>query len=158
FVGFGGSTDGRQAANAIRSWTYSSGGMTLIDHSGGFASHGDVTATGVTTFNGAEADLTINSPEHQGEQSGNLFANGRANIRDFSTTFTFQMQPPVTGPIGDGLTFIIQGDTGHRPGPDFGESVLRLSPTPGTMTVVDSFTPFDFKARDNADKDLGSTS
>jgi hypothetical protein len=26
------------------------------------------------------------------------------------------------------------------------------------MTVVDSFTPFDFKARDNADKDLGSTS
>jgi hypothetical protein len=26
------------------------------------------------------------------------------------------------------------------------------------MTVVDSFTPFDFKARDNSDKDLGSTS
>ncbi|MBV8555833.1 MAG: hypothetical protein JO116_09720 [Planctomycetaceae bacterium] len=25
------------------------------------------------------------------------------------------------------------------------------------MTVVDSFTPFDFKARDNSDKDLGST-
>jgi hypothetical protein len=91
-------------------------------------------------------------------RKANLFANGRVNIQDFSTTFTFQLQPSTTGPIGDGLSFIIQNDTGHRPGPDFGESILRLSPTPGAMTVVDSFTPFDFKARDNADKDLGSTS
>ena len=43
---------------AITNWTYSSGGQTLVDHSGGFASNGDLTATGVTTFNGAEADLT----------------------------------------------------------------------------------------------------
>ena len=62
-----------------------------------------------------------------------------------------------SGPIGDGLTFIIQNDTGHRPGPDFGESSLRLSPTPGTMTVVDSFTPFDFKNRDIHDTDTSST-
>ena len=69
------------------------------------------------------------------------------------------MQPAAnsTSPIGDGLTFIIQNDTGHRPGPDFGESTLRLSPTPGTMTVVDSFTPFDFKNRDIHDTDTGST-
>jgi len=89
FVGFGGSTDGRVATNAITSWTYSSGGMTLIDHSGGFASHDDVTATGITTFNGSEADLT----DAGGQESGNLFANSRVNIRDFTTTFTFQMQP-----------------------------------------------------------------
>jgi len=38
FVGFGGSTDGRHGTMAITSWTYSSGGQTLIDHSGGFAS------------------------------------------------------------------------------------------------------------------------
>ena len=70
------------------------------------------------------------------------------------------MQPPSssTSPVGDGLTFIIQNDTGHRTGPDYGESSLRLSPTPGTMTVVDSFTPFDFKTRDNNDADMGSTS
>jgi hypothetical protein len=95
-----------------------------------------------------------------GEQAGNLFANSRVNIQDFTTTFDFQMQvtpgaaPP---PLGDGLTFIIQNDTGHRAGPDVGESVVRLSPTPGTMTVVDSFTPFNFKNRDNLDRDLGST-
>ena len=58
FVGFGGGTDGRTATMAITSWTYSSGGQTLIDHSGGFASNGDLTATGVTTFNGSAADLT----------------------------------------------------------------------------------------------------
>src|SRR5262249_14100892 len=42
FVGFGGSTDGRQGTMAITNWTYSSGGQTLIDHSGGFASNGDL--------------------------------------------------------------------------------------------------------------------
>jgi hypothetical protein len=157
FVGFGGGTDGRHGTMALTSWTYSSGGMTLIDHSGGFTSQDGLTATGVTTFNGAEADLTTAG----GEQAGNLFADGRVNIRDFTTTFDFQLQlEPGSNPapLGDGLTFIVPNDTGHRPGPDFGESVVRLSPTPGTMTVVDFFTPFDFKNRDNADADLGSTS
>ena len=156
FVGFGGGTDGRHATMAITNWTYSSGGTTLIDHSGGFASHGDLTASGITTFNGSAADLTTAG----GEQSGNLFANSQVNIRDFTTTFDFQIQPRSnsTSPLGDGLSFIIQNDAGHRPGPDFGQSVLRLSPTPGTMTVVDSFTPFNVKNQDNVDADLGPTS
>ncbi|HEV3084358.1 MAG TPA: TIGR03118 family protein, partial [Gemmataceae bacterium] len=162
FVGFGAGTDGRVATIALDSWTYSSGGQTLIDHAGGFASNGDLTATGITTFNGAAADLTnLAIGNGGGQQAGNLFANARVNIQDFSTTFTFQMQPDTgsdPSPLGDGLTFIIQNDTGHRPGPDFGESVLRVSPTPGTMTVVDSFTPFDFKNRDNLDLDTGSGS
>ena len=72
FVGFGGGTDGRTATMALESWTYSSGGKTLIDHSGGFASNGDLTATGVATFNGTAADLTTDG----GQQAGNLFANG----------------------------------------------------------------------------------
>ena len=79
---------------ALTSWTYSSGGKTLIDHSGGFASNGDLTATGVATFNGAAADLTTDG----GQQAGNIFANGRVNIQDFSTTFTFQMQPDTGSP------------------------------------------------------------
>lgn len=157
FVGFGGGTDGRTGTMALESWTYSSGGKTLIDQSSGFANNGNLTATGVATFNGAEADLTTDG----GQQAGDIFANGRVNVSDFSTTFTFQMQPdtgPHPAPLGDGLTFIIQNDAGHRPGPDYGESVLRLKPTPGTMTVVDSFTPFDFKNRDDTDTDVGSTS
>ena len=160
FVGFGAGTDGRQATQSITSWTYSSGGQTVIDHSGGFASNSDLTATGITNFNGSAANLTgTGAIESEGQQAGNLFANSRVNIQDFSTTFTFQLTPSSnpTTPVGDGLTFIIQNDTGHRPGPDFGESTLRLSPTPGTMTVVDSFTPFDFKNRDIHDTDTSST-
>ena len=155
FVGFGGGTDGRESTIAITSWTYSSGGQTLIDHSGGFASNGDLTATGVTTFNGAAADVTTGD----GQQAGNLFANSPVNIGNFTTTFDFQIQPPSspTTPIGDGLSFIIQNDVGHPPGPDYGESYLRLRPTPGTMTVVDSYTPFDVKARDIVDADTAST-
>ena len=138
------------------SWTYSSGGTTLIDHSGGFASNGDLTATGVTTFNGTAADLTTG----EGQQAGNLFANLPVNIQNFSTTFTFQMQPDTgsaPAPLGDGLSFIIQNDNGHTAGPDYGESYLQLKPTPGKMTVVDSYTPFDFKARDIVDADTAST-
>jgi hypothetical protein len=93
-----------------------------------------------------------------GQQAGNVFANGRVNIQNFSTTFTFQIQHQGSGPIGDGLSFIIQNDPGHQPGPDYGESYLQLKPTPGRMTVVDSFTPFDFKARDIIDADTASTS
>ncbi len=80
------------------------------------------------------------------------------NIQDFSTTFTFQMQPEAGSPVGDGITFIIQNDIGHPTGADFGESSFRLKPTPGTMTVVDTFTPFDFKNRNIHDTDTSSTS
>ena len=37
-----------------------------------------------------------------GQQAGNLFANGRVNIQDFSTTFTFQM--PASGPAARSAT------------------------------------------------------
>jgi hypothetical protein len=156
FVGFGGGTDGRRATQAITSWTYSSGGQTLINHSSGFASNGDLTATGIATFNGAAADVTVAG----GESAGNVFANTPVNVQNFSTMFTFQMQPRATGtsPVGDGLTFIIQNDAGHPAGTDFGESSFRLRPTPRTMTVVDSFTPFDFKSRNIRDTDTSSTS
>src|SRR4029077_15492263 len=73
FVGFGAGTDGRVATIAVESWTYSSGGKTLIDHPGGFASNGDLTATGITTFNGPDADLTnLAIGNGGGQQAGNL--------------------------------------------------------------------------------------
>ena len=65
FVGFGGGTDGRQSTMAITSWTYSSGGQTLIDHSGGFASNSDLTATGVTNVQRHRG-----RPDHRGRPAG----------------------------------------------------------------------------------------
>ena len=96
---------------AITSWTYSSGGQTLIDHSGGFASNGDLTATGVTTFNGSAADLTTAG----GQQAGNLFANSRVNIQNFSTTFTFQMQPGPGSTTPDRRRPDLHHPERHRP-------------------------------------------
>jgi hypothetical protein len=66
-----------------------------------------------------------------GLQAGNVFANGPVNIQNFSTTFTFQIQHQGSGPIGDGLSCIIQNDPGHGSGTDYGESYLQLKPTPG---------------------------
>ena len=41
----------------IDTWTYTSG-TTTIDHSGGFASHGDLTNNGSATYSGSVAELT----------------------------------------------------------------------------------------------------
>ena len=86
FVGFGGGTDGRTAIQAITSWTYSSGGQTLIDHSGGFASNGDLTATGVASFDGRGRPHG-----RRGPVGGQPVRERRVNIQDFSTAFTFQI-------------------------------------------------------------------
>ena len=95
FVGFGAGTDGRDGDQSrSRAGPTPAAAQTLIDHSGGFASNGDLTATGITKFNGSAADLTTGG----GQQAGNLFANARVNIQDFSTTFTFQMQPDRARP------------------------------------------------------------
>jgi hypothetical protein len=45
-------------------------------------------------------------------------------------------------------------DTG---GPDYGDSVLRLSPKPGGLTVEDSFTPFNQAWMNGNDIDMGSS-
>jgi len=63
------------------------------------------------------------------------------------------MRPGAGSALGDGLTFIIQADTGHGRWFRLRPVDPALSPTPGTMKVVDSFTPFDFKDQDNVDAD-----
>src|SRR5262249_41477397 len=76
-----------------------------IDHSGGFASHSDVTANGSTTFVGSVARLTSGFP-----QAGSLFSNGKVCIKNFVTTFPFVIAP-LTTPPADGITFTMQSDS-----------------------------------------------
>jgi hypothetical protein len=147
FVGFTGGTGGLNAQQDILTWTYAVGGTTVIDHSAGFASHGDLINNGSASFPGTVARIT---PAQNG-QAGSIFINNRVDITNFSTTFTFQMSAG-SNPIADGLTFTIQG---AQPGTEFGDSVLKLS-TSGQLTVADFFTPFNQAQLDAADADLGS--
>jgi hypothetical protein len=89
-------------------------------------------------------------------EGGSVFSKTRVDIRHFTTTFTFQMRPG-TNPIGSGLTFTIQ----NAPvGNDYGESVLKVSPTPNPrdqqLPVLDYFTPNDYRVLNIGDTDLGS--
>ncbi len=64
------------------------------------------------------------------------------------------------GPAADGAgnlyVAVSNGDfTANTGGRDYGDSMLRLVPSGGTLQVADSFTPFDFVDLNNLDKDLG---
>ena len=76
-----------------------------IDHSGGFASHSDLTANGSMTFAGSSARLTNGR-----FQTGSLFSNNKVCIKSFTTTFPFVMSPLPPYTPGDGFTFTMQGD------------------------------------------------
>src|SRR5262245_45286535 len=144
-VGFTAATGGLNAQQDIQSWTYSVGGSTVIDHSAGFGASSDLKANGSASFTGTVARLT---PAANG-QTGSVFSRSQVNIASFTTSFTFQMSAG-SNPIADGLTFTIQNNQ-----PEFSEAVLKLSTT-GQLSAVDYFVPFDWRALDQADADLGS--
>jgi hypothetical protein len=87
-------------------------GAANVDHSTGFASHGDLTANGSTAFSGSAARLTSGGTY----QAGSLFATNRVRVDDFNTSFTFQARPGTTT-LADGLTFTIQGNSPTALGP-----------------------------------------
>ncbi len=92
-------------SNTIRAALGGSG--VDIDHSGGFATHDDLTANGTAVFTGeGTARLTLN----QNDQRGTIFSNDRVGIGAFSTTFTFRIHDTSPTPA-DGMTLIIHNDT-----------------------------------------------
>jgi hypothetical protein len=88
-------------------------------------------------------------------QVGTFFSKEKVDITNFSTTFTFQMRAASADPIADGMTFTIQSGEG---GTDYGESVLRLTPTTAGLRVQDYFTPWEWRELNRVDQDLGSGS
>jgi hypothetical protein len=151
FVGFTGGTGGLDMEEDVTTWTFSNG-TTTIDHSAGFASNSDLQANGNASFPGGLAQLT---PNNFG-QAGSIFAKTAVNVTgSWSTTFTFKMVAG-TNPVADGMTFTIQN---APPGKDFGQTLMKVSPTPGSngqLPVLDSFTPHDQGPNSAADLDFGS--
>ncbi|HKI36855.1 MAG TPA: hypothetical protein VKA46_33695 [Gemmataceae bacterium] len=151
YVGFTGGTGGLTSVQDVQSWTYNNGTATVIDHSGGFGSNGDLTANGSATFANNSAQLT----DGGFSEAGSIFTNARVNVAKFTTTFTFDMRQG-TNPMADGITFTIQNGTS---GPDYAMSVEKVSPKPGSdgqLPVLDSFTPHDELSLSNVDLDQGS--
>jgi hypothetical protein len=78
----------------------------FLNHSGGFATHNDLTANGGATFPGTVLQLTSGGFN----QARSVFSNNRVDITSFSTTFIFQIRDGTTPPA-DGLAFVIQGNS-----------------------------------------------
>jgi hypothetical protein len=160
YVGFtAGTTGAARAVQDILSWTFDSAAGNSIDHSAGFATHDDLQSNGDASFptTGPVAQLTDGQTGLGGlGEAGSVFTRARVDIRQFTTTFTFQMKPG-TNPIGSGLTFTIEN---APPGLDYGESVIKLSTTPDPrsqqLPVLDYFTPNQFRSLNIGDTDLGS--
>ncbi len=150
YVGFSASTDARLSTNEVTGWTYSSGGSTLVN---GFADTSEFTANGTAQFTGQAAQLTGPTID----AAGSVFFNNLVPVGSFQTTFTFQMIPHGTNIIGDGISFIIQKSQGQQqPGVDYGDTMLQLSPTPGTSTVADFFTSAGQQGLEIKDLDFGT--
>ncbi len=167
WVGFTAGTGGRRTEQNVLDWTYSTNGSTVVDHANGFDNHGDLTAneaanfvkpviptpaSGNTMLPIVAAQLTPG--DGRADQRGSVFTNQQVNISNFHTEFTILLH---TGsePPGEGMTFTIQAQQGHPSQPNYGDTVVRLSPTPGSMTVSDYFVPPDFPIL-QGNLDLGS--
>jgi hypothetical protein len=74
-----------------------------IDHSSGFASHGDLTANGNALFAGSLARLTDGGYSER----GSIFSNQPVCVLGFNTSFQLHLGDVLNGG-GDGLTFTLQ--------------------------------------------------
>ena len=95
--------DGDNASSNVMSATL---GPVSVNHSDGFADHGDLTVNGSAKFTGNVLELT----DGMNSEAGTVFTNSQVGIRRFTTSFTYQARPG-TNPMADGMTFIIQSNS-----------------------------------------------
>jgi hypothetical protein len=105
-----------------------------INHSGGFASHGDLTANGSAQFVGTFARLT----DGGFTEAGSIFSNTPIRVANFTTEFTFLIGSSGT-PVADGMTFCIHGNAPTALGTFGGDLGYRGIP----KSVAIKFDTFD---------------
>jgi hypothetical protein len=123
---------------------------TAVDHSGGFTSHGDLTANGSASF-AAVARLT----DGGSGEAGSIFTTSRVLVSNFDTTFTFQMHDGTT-PSADGMAFVIQADSPHALG-GAGGGLGYGSDTPGGPVFIPDSIAIKFDLFSNAGEGIDST-
>src|SRR5262249_34834433 len=83
------------------------GGGGGIDHSAGFACHGDLSSNGNASYFGTFARLT----DGGGGEAGSIFSANKVGIRRFRSSFRFQIHPPGSATFADGMAFVIQSNS-----------------------------------------------
>lgn len=91
---------------------YATAGM--LDYSTGFSNSSQLTTNGVATLADGVVSLTPSSAQII---AGSVFSNERFDIRQFQNSFTFRMVPGAF-PVGEGITFTIQGNGSNEVGLD----------------------------------------
>ena len=82
----------------------------VIDSSQAFVSPSDITPNGSTKFVVNNGTTVARLTDGGTNETGTVFYTHRVDVTSFDTTFTLQMQSG-TVPMGDGMTFIIQGNS-----------------------------------------------
>jgi hypothetical protein len=129
----------------------------VIDHSAGFASHGDLTANGSASFatSGSTTVARLTDGKTGANESGTVFTTQRVSDASFNTSFTFQLHGG-TAVEGDGITFIIQGNGATALGP--GGGGLGYGPDhPGGSGGLPNSIAVKFDTFDNAGEGPNST-
>ena len=83
-----------------------SGGSWTIDHSGGFVSGTGLALNGSARMTGDALRLTTAGNSWV---AGSAWASTPVAVNAFSTRFTFRLGGAAPGALGDGLTFVLQG-------------------------------------------------
>jgi hypothetical protein len=159
YVGFTAGTGGHNGKMDVLSWTYTD---LITGQQVTLADRANLQTNGYASFLASgTAQLTDGGAGVGGQgESGSLFTKMRVGVRQFITTFDFQMQPGTVSPVADGLTFTVQNSPGGPHGREVGESVVKLNPnqlqTGHQMTVTDYFAPYNWRDLNISDNDLGS--
>jgi Bacterial lectin len=126
---------------------------SMLDHSAGFANHGDLVNNGSASFTGSVARLT----DGGSFEAGSILTNARFNIAQFTTQFTF-VQAMGTDPTGGGLTFIIEADPRGPAALGPASSGLGYGPdTPGEPPGITNSVAIKFDLYDNFGEGNSST-
>jgi hypothetical protein len=159
YVGFTAGTGGHNGKMDVLGWNYTD---RLTGQQVHLSDRANLQTNGYASFlaNGT-AQLTDGGAGTGGQgESGSVFTKIQVGVRQFTTSFDFQMLPGTVSPPADGLTFTVQNSPGGPAGREVGESVVKVNPnqlqTGQQMTVADYFTPYNWRDLNIADNDLGS--
>lgn len=133
---------------AAATYTFTTGGGGFINYSEGFTSPSGLVLNGAANFDGTRLRLTHGGT---GETSSAWYA-APVNVQAFVQDFNFQL----TNPLGDGITFVIQGVGTSAIGPG-GAGLGYGAPSPNGRGGIPNSVAIKFDLYNNYGEGINST-